>query len=75
MLSLLRQGYFSQQIEARDAADFLQEARLELRKMIWPTKAETLQTTLIVFAAVIVVALFLWVIDFFLSWFMGLVIH
>ncbi len=57
------------------AADFLQAARLELRKMIWPTKTETLQTTLIVFVAVIVVAIFLWMVDLFLSWFMGLVIY
>ena len=43
--------------------------------MIWPTKTETLQTTLIVFVAVIVVAIFLWMVDLFLSWFMGLVIY
>lgn len=56
-------------------AGFLQEARIELRKMIWPTKVETMQTTLIVLVAVIVVAIILWMLDLFLRWFMGMIIQ
>lgn len=44
------------------------EARTEIRKVIWPTRPETTQTTLIVLAAVAVVAFLLWLIDTFLSW-------
>ncbi len=44
------------------------EARTELRKVIWPTRPETTQTTLIVLAAVAIVAFLLWLIDSFLSW-------
>lgn len=44
------------------------EARTEIRKVVWPTRPETTQTTLIVLAAVAVVALLLWLIDSFLSW-------
>lgn len=48
------------------------EARAEMRKVVWPTRQETLQTTLIVVAMVIIVALFLWGIDSFLLWAIGL---
>jgi len=44
------------------------EARVEIRKVIWPTRPETTQTTLIVLAAVAIVALLLWLIDSLLSW-------
>lgn len=46
----------------------LKEARVEIRKVVWPTKAETRQTTLIVMAVVVVVALLLWGLDSLLSW-------
>ncbi len=46
----------------------LKEARTEIRKVVWPTKAETRQTTLIVMAVVVVVALLLWGLDSLLSW-------
>lgn len=44
------------------------EARTEIRKVVWPTRPETTQTTLIVLAAVALVALLLWLIDSLLSW-------
>lgn len=47
---------------------FMRESRTEVRKMVWATRAETLQTSLVVFAAVIVMALFLWLLDRVLSW-------
>ncbi|MFK7161543.1 preprotein translocase subunit SecE [Marinospirillum sp. MEB164] len=43
------------------------EARTEIRKVIWPTRQETTQTTLIVLAAVAIVALLLWLIDMLVS--------
>lgn len=43
------------------------EARTEIRKVIWPTRQETTQTTLIVLAAVAIVALLLWLIDLLVS--------
>ncbi len=52
----------------RDSWVFTQEARLEVRKVVWPTRSETMQTTLMVFAMVIIVGLFLWVLDMFLFW-------
>ena len=40
----------------------------EVRKVVWPTRKETLQTTAIVFVFVLVMALLLWLIDGSLSW-------
>lgn len=42
---------------------FIKDARQEIRKVIWPTRQETTQTTLIVVAVCVVVALVLWGID------------
>jgi preprotein translocase subunit SecE len=44
------------------------EARVEVRKVVWPSRQETTQTTLIVVAVVIFVALILWGLDSGLSW-------
>ncbi|MEO5573204.1 MAG: preprotein translocase subunit SecE [Gammaproteobacteria bacterium] len=52
----------------RDAWEFLREARNEIRKVVWPTRKETMQTTLIVFIVVILVAIILWLLDMFLLW-------
>jgi preprotein translocase subunit SecE len=53
---------------------FLQESRTEVRKMVWPTRTETTQTTLMVFVVIIVVGIFLWLLDMLLSWFIRFVI-
>ncbi len=42
---------------------FAKESRMEVRKVIWPTRQETNQTTLIVIAATVVVGLILWGLD------------
>lgn len=47
---------------------FAQASRAELRKVVWPTREETVRTTLIVMAMVIVAGLFLWGIDTLLLW-------
>ncbi len=50
------------------AWELAKEARVEVRKVVWPTTQETTQTTLIVVAVVIFVALILWGLDSGLSW-------
>jgi preprotein translocase subunit SecE len=47
---------------------FMQDARLELRKVVWPNRQETATTTAVVFGFVIITGLFFWVLDVFLSW-------
>ena len=43
---------------------FIQGSRVEIRKVIWPTRQETLQTALTVMVFALVMALFFWVLDF-----------
>ena len=47
---------------------FIQGSRVEIRKVVWPTRAETLQTTLAVLLMVLLVGIFLWLLDMFLLW-------
>ena len=47
---------------------FAQEAWAEAGRVSWPTRKETIQTTLIVFAFVVVMALFLFAVDTTLAW-------
>ena len=42
---------------------FLKETRIELRKVVWPTRPETIKTTGIIMVAVVIVAIFLWIVD------------
>ena len=46
----------------------LKEARIEIRRVVWPTRQETTQTTMIVVAVVLVMALILWGLDSLLGW-------
>ena len=47
---------------------YSQESAVETKKVVWPTRKETLQTTGIVFVFVVVMALFLWLVDASLLW-------
>ena len=47
---------------------FLAESRVEVRKVIWPTRQETMQSTMIVVALVFLVGLILWTLDAVLFW-------
>ncbi len=52
----------------------MREARVEIRRVIWPTRQETMQTTLIVLVLVVIVGLILWVLDIGLGWIVSRVI-
>ena len=55
---------------------FAQESWVEAKKVVWPSRKETIQTTMIVFAFVVVMAIFLWFVDYILwelsKYFVGL---
>ncbi len=51
---------------------YVGDAKTEVRKVVWPTRKETVQTTLIVLVVVFLVALFLWALDSLLMWLMRL---
>ena len=53
--------------KGKSLISFLGTSRSEVRKMVWPTRAETMQTTLMVFIMVVILAIFLWFVDMFLG--------
>ena len=55
----------------RQALNFARESRMELRKVYWPTRQETMQTTLFVVIMVVVLALILWGADSILMLLIG----
>jgi preprotein translocase subunit SecE len=61
--------------EGQRALNFIGDAVVESRKVVWPTRKETMQTTLVVFALVFVMAAFLAMVDigfaFMVQWLMG----
>jgi preprotein translocase subunit SecE len=52
----------------RQFATFAGESVAEVKKVVWPTRKETIQTTAAVFAFAVVMALFLWISDKGLEW-------
>jgi len=49
------------------ALTFLRSAMVEVRKVVWPTRKETMQTTLVILAMVTVMGLLMWGFDAFLA--------
>jgi preprotein translocase subunit SecE len=52
----------------REFIVFSREAIAEVKKVVWPTRKETVQTTAAVFAFVVMMAVFLWISDKTLEW-------
>lgn len=50
------------------ARQFLTESQFELRKVVWPTRQETIQTTIVIMVVVVIISLILWLVDMFLGW-------
>jgi len=56
----------------RKAWGFITESKMEVRKVIWPTRQETMQATMLVVAVVFSVGLILWLMDMVLFWAVGI---
>ena len=56
-----------QSAQGRAFWQFVQGSRIELRKVVWPTRQETLQTTLVVFVAILAMGVFFWILDWALG--------
>ncbi|WP_299011139.1 preprotein translocase subunit SecE [uncultured Shewanella sp.] len=52
-----------QTVKGKQALAFARESQIEVRKVIWPTRQEALNTTFIVLAATGILALILWGLD------------
>ena len=61
-------GVFLTSTQGKELIGFSQDAIKEMRKVVWPTRPEATQMTLYVFAFVVVMALFLWLVDKSLEW-------
>ena len=59
-------GFFTR--TGQSLRTFLVESNFELRKVVWPTRQETMQTTIVIIIVVIVLSLLLGLIDVFLKW-------
>ena len=63
---------FYKTIEGRRLFNFAKEARIELYKIVWPTRQETVHTTMIVAALVVTMSLIMWGMDSILLWLIGM---
>ncbi len=56
-----------QTAKGKQTVGFFRDARTEVRKVVWPSRAETTQTTLTVFIIVLIVGILLWLFDSLLA--------
>jgi len=63
-----------QTVKGQAFAKLVAEARLEIRKVVWPTRQELTQTTMIVVAFVLFMALVLWGVDSLIGWIVSSII-
>lgn len=61
-------GVFLASEWGRQFVGFARDASKEVKKVVWPTRKETMQMTAYVFAFVVLMALFLWLTDKTLEW-------
>jgi preprotein translocase subunit SecE len=59
---------FASSRQGRGFWQFMLDSRIELRKIVWPSRQETGTTTLVVFAFVIIAGVFFWLLDLGLAW-------
>ena len=52
----------------RNAWQFAVGTRTEVRKVVWPSRRETIQSTMVVIALVILIGLYLWLLDMLSLW-------
>ena len=55
-------------LQGRWLVKFAQGARVELNKVVWPTREETVQTTAVVLVVALFGGVFFWLLDMFLLW-------
>jgi preprotein translocase subunit SecE len=58
---------FATSVKGRATIEYLGEARFELRKVIWPTRQETIRATGVILVVVVLMSLMLGLIDFMLG--------
>lgn len=67
-------GFLAMQtVKGRTAVAFAKESKTEVRKVVWPTRQEAVQTTFIVLVATLIMSLIMWGLDSLLFWAVGFV--
>ncbi|MFC0269029.1 preprotein translocase subunit SecE [Kushneria aurantia] len=61
-------------VKGRELMSLARNSKREIQRVVWPTRPETVQTTAIVLAAVVIVGIVLWLIDMFFGWLVSLLI-
>ncbi len=54
--------------------DFIIQTKIELKKVVWPSRSETTKMTITIIIVVIIISIFLWMIDSILLWFVQQII-
>jgi preprotein translocase subunit SecE len=62
---------FATTVAGRVALEFLGEARFELRKVIWPTRQDSIRATGVIIGVIVVMSIVLAIIDLGLGWLIG----
>jgi preprotein translocase subunit SecE len=57
-----------QSVQGRELWKFIQGSRMEMRKVVWPTREEAIQTTIAVLIFALLMGVFFWLLDLFLLW-------
>lgn len=73
-IGLVASAVALQTVQGKAFWDLLKGARTEIRKVVWPSRQETVQTTMLVSLVVIATGLLLWGLDTLLGWLVSLVI-
>ncbi len=60
--------------KGRSYWSLFQNTQTEVKKVVWPSRQETTQMTLLVVVMVVIMAIFLWLLDLFLKWSIGTIL-
>jgi preprotein translocase subunit SecE len=64
LAALVAAGFVGlQSYQGKTFWSFVQSSRIELRKVVWPNRQETMQVTIVVFVMVLILGLFFWGLD------------
>ena len=69
---LILLSLFFSTVAGHQAMAFIKGAQVEMRKVVWPTRQETVQMTLVVMVVLVIASLVLWAVDGLFLWLVGL---
>lgn len=68
LLVIVIAGIAATTTKGKQAIAFARDSQNEIKKVVWPTRQETVQTSLIVLVIVVIAAVMLWLLDSLLLW-------